>query len=52
MAIYRNPETDEEISCRYTEEEARIKWENIADGYNKWHTLDLDEKLDLMQVIK
>lgn len=52
MSIYINPETGEEIQCIYTEEEARIKWDSIADSYNKWHTLCLDEKLDLMQRVK
>lgn len=52
MNIYRDPETDEEIPVVYSEEEAKAKWDAMADDYNKWHTLGLDEKLALMVVIE
>lgn len=51
MPEYFNPETQERYLVVFSEEEASKKWNSIADGYNQWHELCLEEKLNLMKVV-
>ena len=36
------PSHDACLWCR-----ARLKWNDMADGYNQWHDLGMDEKQEL-----